>query len=284
MRTIELADGGRIPALGFGTYQIPKEDTKELVLAALEAGYRHIDTAQVYMNEKEVGEALQETSIPREEIFVTSKIWVQDVTAEKARTSIEGTLRRMQLDYIDLMLIHQPYNDIYAAWRVMQELQKEGKIRHIGVSNFPTDKLVDLATFGKALPVINQIEINPFHQQKERVAALKAEGVVAEAWAPFAEGRNNLFSNPDLVAISQKYSKSVAQIVIRYLLDQDLVVLAKSSRIERMRENLDVEDFELDQESRDVISTLDMGETLFANHADPERIRAMRDFVVDLEE
>ena len=284
MRTIELADGGRIPALGFGTYQIPKEDTKELVLAALEAGYRHIDTAQVYMNEKEVGEALQETSIPREEIFVTSKIWVQDVTAEKARTSIEGTLRRMQLDYIDLMLIHQPYNDIYAAWRVMQELQKEGKIRHIGVSNFPTDKLVDLATFGKALPVINQIEINPFHQQKERVATLKAEGVVAEAWAPFAEGRNNLFSNPDLVAISQKYSKSVAQIVIRYLLDQDLVVLAKSSRIERMRENLDVEDFELDQESRDVISTLDMGETLFANHADPERIRAMRDFVVDLEE
>lgn len=283
MNYITLNDGGQIPALGFGVYQIPKEETEAAVLAAIEAGYRHIDTAQVYFNEKEVGQAVAKSPVPREELFITTKIWVQDVTAERARASIQESLDRMGLDYLDLVLIHQPYNDIYATWRVMIAMQQEGKIKHIGVSNFSTEKIVDLALFTGVQPAINQIEINPFHQQKERVATQQAEGVVLEAWAPFAEGRQDFFQNPVLLEIAEKHGKSVAQVTLRFLVDRGLVVLAKSSRLERMRENLDIFDFQLDGDDRAKLEALDQGETLFANHADPERIRWIKDYMIELE-
>lgn len=283
MRELTLMDGNKIPVLGFGVYQIPKEETEKSVIAAIEAGYRHIDTAQAYLNEVEVGEAIKHCGVARDELFITTKVWVENVSYDKARKSILASLKRMQLDYLDLVLIHQPYNDVYGAWRAMCELKKEGKIRSIGVSNFNYDKLVDLGVFTGEMPVVNQIELNPFHQQKEKVEILKEENVALEAWAPFAEGRNNIFSNPVLEKIAKKHNKSVAQVIIRYFVEQNIVVLAKSLKQERMIENLNVFDFTLDLTDKEEIAALDVKESQFVDHASPERIRQMAKYKLNLE-
>lgn len=283
MREITLMDGNKIPILGFGVYRIPKEETEKSVIAAIEAGYRHIDTAQVYLNEAEVGEAIKHCGVAREELFITTKVWVENVSYDKAKESILDSLQRMQLDYLDLVLIHQPYNDVYGAWRAMCELKKEGKIRSIGVSNFNYDKLVDLGVFTGEMPAVNQIELNPFHQQKEKVEILKEENVTLEAWAPFAEGRNNIFSNPVLEKIAKKHNKSVAQVIIRYFVEQNIVVLAKSTKQERMKENLNVFDFTLDLTDKEEIAALDLKESQFIDHASPERIRKMAKHKLNLE-
>lgn len=283
MRELTLMDGNKIPILGFGVYRIPKEETEKSVIAAIEAGYRHIDTAQVYLNEAEVGKAIKHCGVAREELFITTKVWVENVSYDKAKESILDSLQRMQLDYLDLVLIHQPYNDVYGAWRAMCELKREGKIRSIGVSNFNYDKLVDLGVFTGEMPAVNQIELNPFHQQKEKVVILKEENVTLEAWAPFAEGRKNIFSNPVLEKIAKKHNKSVAQVIIRYFVEQNIVVLAKTTKQERMKENLNVFDFTLDLTDKEEIAALDLKESQFVDHASPERIRQMAKYKLNLE-
>ncbi|MGX7263441.1 aldo/keto reductase [Enterococcus crotali] len=276
MQTVTLNNGIEIPILGFGTYQItdPKE-AEQAVVAAIKAGYRHIDTAQSYLNEAAVGRGIAAAGVPREELFITTKIWVENVSYEGVKASFTRSLDRLGLDYVDLLLLHQPYNDVYGAWRAMEELQEAGKIRAIGVSNFAVDRAVDLAEFNKVVPQVNQIEINPFNQQTKNIEALKAEGIIPEAWAPFAEGRNGIFTNEILIAIGEKYHKSVAQVIVRWLIEQEVVVLAKSVKPERMAENLAVFDFELTEEDKAAIATLNEGESQFFSHADPEMIKWM---------
>ena len=245
MQTFTLNNGVQIPVLGFGVYQIPPAETAQAVAEAIKAGYRHIDTAQAYMNEAEVGQGVKQSGVPREEIFITSKVWVENYGYEAAKGSLDRSLSRLDCGHIDLMLLHQPFNDIYGAWRALEEYQAAGKIRAIGVSNFTADRVIDLGIFNKVMPAADQIEINPFHQRAQDVAQLQGEGIVVEAWAPFAEGKNDIFRNPLLAAIGAKYGKSVAQVIVRWLLERDIVVLAKSSKAERMAENLDVFDFAL---------------------------------------
>ena len=275
MKTIKLNETIEIPALGFGVFQIPQEQTKDSVVNAIQAGYRHIDTAQSYMNETEVGEGIKASGIDRSELFVTTKVWIENVNYEDTLKSIERSLERLQLDYIDLVLIHQPYNDVYGSWKALEELQENGKIKAIGVSNFGVDRVVDLGIHNKVQPQVNQIEINPFHQQEDEVQSLQKEGVLVEAWAPFAEGKNNLFSNETLQNIGDKYGKSIAQVVLRWLVERDIVVLAKSVNPERMKQNLDIFDFELTDEDKAQIATLDSNDSQFFSHADPEMIKAL---------
>jgi len=276
MQTVKLNNGVEIPVLGFGTFQITDPvEAEQSVIAAIKAGYRHIDTAQSYMNEEAVGRGIANSGVPREELFVTTKVWVENVSYEGVKTSFERSLKRLGLDYVDMLLIHQPYSDVYGAWRAMEELQEEGKIRAIGVSNFAVDRAVDLATFNKVVPQMDQIEINPFHQQVKAIEALKAEGIMPEAWAPFAEGKNDIFNNTVLVAIGKKYNKSVAQVITRWLVEQDIVVLAKSTKPERMAENLDVFDFALTDDDKSQIATLDDGASQFFSHSDPSMIKWM---------
>ncbi|MGK9289595.1 aldo/keto reductase [Staphylococcus warneri] len=275
MKTIKLNETIEIPALGFGVFQIPQEQTKDAVVNAIQAGYRHIDTAQSYMNETEVGEGIKASGIDRSELFVTTKVWIENVNYEDTLKSIERSLERLQLDYIDLVLIHQPYNDVYGSWKALEELQENGKIKAIGVSNFGVDRVVDLGIHNKVQPQVNQIEINPFHQQEDEVQSLQKEGVLVEAWAPFAEGKNNLFSNEMLQNIGDKYGKSIAQVVLRWLVERDIVVLAKSVNPERMKQNLDIFDFELTDEDKAQIATLDSNDSQFFSHADPEMIKAL---------
>lgn len=276
MKTVTLNNGVEIPILGFGTFQITDpEQAETAVQEAIQAGYRHIDTAQSYMNEEAVGRGIAKSGVAREELFITTKIWVENASYDGVLASFERSLKRLGLDYIDLLLIHQPYSDVYGAWRAMEELQEQGKIRAIGISNFAVDRAVDLAEFNKVTPQVNQIEINPFQQQTQNIAALKAEGIMPEAWAPFAEGKNDIFHNPILVKIGEKYSKSVAQVITRWLVEQDIIVLAKSVKPERMQENLDVFDFALTDADKQEIATLNEGESQFFSHADPEMIRWM---------
>lgn len=275
MKTIKLNETIEIPALGFGVFQIPQEQTKDSVVNAIQAGYRHIDTAQSYMNETEVGEGIKASGIDRSELFVTTKVWIENVNYENTLKSIERSLERLQLDYIDLVLIHQPYNDVYGSWKALEELQENGKIKAIGVSNFGVDRVVDLGIHNNVQPQVNQIEINPFHQQEDEVQSLQKEGVLVEAWAPFAEGKNNLFSNETLQNIGDKYGKSIAQVVLRWLVEKDIVVLAKSVNPERMKQNLDIFDFELTDEDKAQIATLDSNDSQFFSHADPEMIKAL---------
>lgn len=275
MKTIKLNETIEIPALGFGVFQIPQEQTKDSVVNAIQAGYRHIDTAQSYMNETEVGEGIKASGIDRNELFVTTKVWIENVNYENTLKSIERSLERLQLDYIDLVLIHQPYNDVYGSWKALEELQENGKIKAIGVSNFGVDRVVDLGIHNNVQPQVNQIEINPFHQQEDEVQSLQKEGVLVEAWAPFAEGKNNLFSNETLQNIGDKYGKSIAQVVLRWLVEKDIVVLAKSVNPERMKQNLDIFDFELTDEDKAQIATLDSNDSQFFSHADPEMIKAL---------
>jgi diketogulonate reductase-like aldo/keto reductase len=276
MKTVKLNNGVEVPILGFGTFQItdPKECEKA-VKDAIQAGYRHIDTAQSYLNEAAVGRGIKASGIKRAELFVTTKIWVENASYEGVMASFEQSLSRLALDYVDLMLLHQPYNDVYGAWRAMEELQAAGKIRAIGVSNFGVDRAIDLAAFNQVTPQVNQIEINPFQQQVKNIAALREEGIQVEAWAPFAEGKNGIFTNPVLTKIGEKYGKSVAQVILRWLVEQDIIVLAKSTKPERMAQNLAVFDFELTAADKAKIATLNAGESQFFSHSDPAMIKWM---------
>lgn len=216
MKNIKLSNGVEVPLVGFGTFQITEAlEVEKAVINAIKSGYRHIDTAQSYMNEEAVGKGISKSGVNRSELFITTKIWVENVSYNGVLESFEKSLKRLDLEYIDLLLIHQPYNDVYGAWRAMEELQERGRVKAIGVSNFSVDRVVDLAIFNKVTPQVNQIEINPFHQQIETIKTLKNEKVVVEAWAPFAEGKNNIFSNPVLKNIGEKYSKSIAQVIVR---------------------------------------------------------------------
>jgi 2,5-diketo-D-gluconate reductase A len=272
-----------MPVLGFGVFQIPDaKECERCVVDAIETGYRLIDTAASYLNEEAVGHGLKSSGIAREELFVTTKLWVQDTGYERTRQAIEKSLNRLQLDYLDLYLIHQPFGDVHGSWRAMEEAHREGKLRAIGVSNFQPDRLMDITAFNKVKPAINQIEVNPFHQQEESVSLMRENGIQAQAWAPFAEGRNGLFQNDVLVAIGAKYGKSAGQVVLRWLIERNVVALAKSVRRERMAENLNVFDFELDAEDRASIGTLETATSSFFSHRDPAIVKWMSERQLDV--
>lgn len=266
---MKLYNGVEVPANGFGVYQVSKEDCKESVLTALKTGYRHIDTAQSYFNESEVGEALKESDVPRKEIFLTTKVWIDNYGEGKTYDSVVESLKKLQTDYLDLILLHQPVGDYYAAYRDLEKLYEEGKVRAIGVSNFYPDRLVDLCMFAKIKPMVNQIEVNVFNQQVEAKKWADKYGVVLEAWAPFAEGRNNMFHNEVLQAIGEKHNKSVAQVILRWLYQRGIVSLAKSVHEERIKENFDIYLFELDNDDMKKIETLDTKTSSFFSHQDP---------------
>lgn len=269
METMKLYNGVEIPANGFGVYQVSKEDCKESVLTALKTGYRHIDTAQSYFNESEVGEALKESDVSRKEIFLTTKVWIDNYGEGKTYDSVVESLKKLQTDYLDLILLHQPVGDYYAAYRDLEKLYEEGKVRAIGVLNFYPDRLVDLCMFAKIKPMVNQIEVNVFNQQVEAKKWADKYGVVLEAWAPFAEGRNNMFHNEVLQAIGEKHNKSVAQVILRWLYQRGIVSLAKSVHEERIKENFDIYLFELDNDDMKKIETLDTKTSSFFSHQDP---------------
>ena len=279
MNHIEISKDVKIPVLGFGVFQILKNKQQKRLKKQLK-GYRHIDTAQSYLNETEVGQGIEASGIDRSELFITTKVWIENVNYEDTIKSIERSLQRLNLDYLDLVLIHQPYNDVYGSWRALEELKENGKIKAIGVSNFGVDRIVDLGIHNQIQPQVNQIEINPFHQQEEQVAALQQENVVVEAWAPFAEGKNQLFQNQLLQAIADKYNKSIAQ-ALRCLLVTSLY-LAKSVNPERMAQNLDIFDFELTEEDKQQIATLEESNSQFFSHADPEMIKALTSRELDV--
>ncbi|MBW1606184.1 aldo/keto reductase [Lactobacillus sp. Sy-1] len=272
-----------MPKLGFGVFQVPNQaDAKQAVINAVKTGYRLIDTAASYQNEIGVGEGIQSVIdaglVTRDELFITTKLWVSDVTADRAADAIDKSLSKLKLDYLDLLLIHQPYNDIFAAWRAMEAAQKDGKVKHIGVSNFDNAQITNLMEFNEVKPAVNQIEVNPFFQNNQQVAFLQAEGIQVEAWAPFAEGRNHLFENPVLKAIGDAHNKSIGQVVLRWLVQRNIIPLAKSVRPSRMAENIDVLDFELNSDEMNQISKLDTNVSQFFDHANPEQIRRIASF------
>ena len=274
MKYVTLNNGVKMPILGFGVFQIDDmKECEEAVYNALKAGYRLIDTAAAYGNEEAVGRAIKRSGIPREEIFVTTKLWVSDANYEKAKLAFETSLKKLNLEYIDLYLIHQPFNDVYGAWRAMTELYKEGKIKAIGVSNFYPDRLVDFIMNNEVVPAVNQVETHPFNQQVKANEIMKEYGVQIESWGPFAEGKNGIFTNEILSEIGKKYNKSVAQVILRWLIQRDVVVIPKSVRKERIEENFNVFDFELNSEDMEKISELDKKESLFLNHDDVEIVK-----------
>lgn len=268
-----LNNGVEMPVLGFGVYQVGETVCEQCVRDAIAAGYRLIDTASAYLNERAVGRAIRRSGVPREELFITTKLWVQDAGYESTKRAFAKSLERLQLDYLDLYLIHQPFGDVYGSWRAMEELYREGAVRAIGVSNFQPDRLVDLILHNEVVPAVNQVETHPFCQQAEAAAVMASEGVQIESWAPFAEGRNNLFGNGTLVSLAAKYRKSVAQVVLRWLIQRGVVVIPKSVRPERMAENIDVFDFHLAPEDMDLIATLDTRRSCFLSHRDPETVK-----------
>ncbi len=262
-----------MPLISFGVYQIPKEDTKRCVLDAIKSGYRGIDTAQSYFNESEVGDAIVECGVPREELFITTKVWIDHYGYEECKASVEESLRKLKTDYLDLCLLHQPFSDYYGAYRALEELYAEGKIKAIGVSNFYPDRLTDICMFDrKVIPAVNQVEVNPYNAQWFAQENMEKHGVKMEAWAPFGEGRNNLFTNETLVSIGKKYNKSSAQVVLRWLIQRGVIVACKSTHIERMQENINVFDFELTEEDMNSIKTLDTSNSLFFSHNDPNMV------------
>lgn len=268
-----LNNGVEMPVLGFGVYQVEETVCEQCVCDAIAAGYRSIDTASAYLNERAVGRAIRRSGVPREELFITTKLWVQDAGYESTKRAFAKSLERLQLDYFDLYLIHQPFGDVYGSWRAMEELYREGAVRAIGVSNFQPDRLVDLILHNEVVPAVNQVETHPFCQQTEAAAVMASEGVQIESWAPFAEGRNNLFGNGTLVSLAAKYRKSVAQVVLRWLIQRGVVVIPKSVRPERMAENIAVFDFHLAPEDMDLIATLDTRRSCFLSHRDPETVK-----------
>lgn len=265
-----------MPILGFGVFQITDpEECERAVLDALEVGYRLIDTAASYMNEEAVGRAIRRSGIPREEIIVTTKLWIQDTGYESAKKAFERSLARLQLDYLDLYLIHQPFGDVHCTWRAMEELYREGRIRAIGVSNFFPDRLMDLIMHHEVVPAVNQIETHPFHQQIETQEFLRQNGVQIESWGPFAEGRNNIFQNEVLLTIARAHQKTVAQVILRWLIQRGVVVIPKSVRRERIEENFNVFDFELSPQDMAEIARLDTRQSLFFDHRDPEMVKRL---------
>ncbi len=272
IRRMTLNNGVEMPVLGFGVYQIPAEQTEQAVTEALAAGYRSLDTAAAYQNEEAVGRAIVSSGIPRSEVFVTTKLWIQKPGEDNARRAFEASLKRLGLDYVDLYLIHQPLSDYYSSWRAMQEVSREGLAKAIGVANFYPDRLVDLIDHNEVSPAVNQIETHPFFQRTADQALMREHGVQIESWGPFAEGQNNIFSDPTLSEIGASHGKSVAQVVLRWLIQRDVVVIPKSVRPERMRENIDVFDFELTDDEMARIAAMDTGATLFFDHRDPEMV------------
>ena len=273
MEYVKLNNGIEMPLISFGVYQIPKEDTKRCVLDAIKLGYRGIDTAQSYFNESEVGDAIVECGVPREELFITTKVWIDQYCYVEFKTSVEESLRKLKTDYLDLCLLHQPFSDYYGAYRALEELYAEGKIKAIGVSNFYPDRLTDICMFyRKVIPAVNQVEVNPYNAKWFAQENMEKHGVKMEAWAPFGEGRNNLFTNETLVSIGKKYNKSSAQVVLRWLIQRGVIVACKSTHIERMQENINVFDFELTEEDMNSIKTLDTSNSLFFSHNDPNMV------------
>lgn len=275
MEYVTLNNGIKMPLLGYGVYQVKGEECERCVLDAISVGYRAIDTAQSYGNEEEVGNAIRKCGVPREELFVTTKVWISNGGYENAKTSLRESLRKLQMEYIDLVLIHQPFNDYYGTYRAMEEAYKEGWIRAIGVSNFYPDRLIDLCNFVEVKPAVNQVETHVFQQQKQAHNYMVKYGVQHESWGPFAEGRKDFFTNSVLKGIGEKYEKSVAQIALRFLIQSDVVVIPKSTHKERMIQNIDVFDFVLSDEDMAIIQTLDEKESLFFSHYDPETVETL---------
>lgn len=272
MEYVTLSNGVKMPQLGYGVYQTPAEDTKRCVLDALSVGYRSIDSAQAYGNEEGVGEAIVESGIPREELFITTKVWLSNAGYEKAKASIEESLRKLKTDYIDLLLIHQPFHDYYGTYRAMEEAYKEGKVRAIGVSNFYPDRFIDIANSVEIKPMVNQVETHVFQQQKVAKEIMKKYNTQIESWGPFAEGKNDYFNNPVLKEIGNQYGKTVAQVALRFLLQSGVVVIPKSTHKERMEENFNVFDFTLSEDDMKKIEKLDGGKSLFFSHYDPDTV------------
>ena len=269
MRKIKLNNGIEIPTLGFGVYQIDEKHCEQAVLDAIDVGYRLIDTATAYQNERQVGNAIKVSGIDRKDLFITTKLWLNQASYDGAKIQFEQSLNLLQVDYIDLYLIHQPFGDIYGAWHAMEELYEQGKIKAIGVSNFQPDRLADLMAFNKIKPAVNQIEVNPFNQQLQAAPWMQSKTIQPEAWAPFAEGKNDIFNHPVLTTIGNKYNKSVGQVILRWLIQRQIVCLAKSVRKERMTENFNIFDFKLSNQDMIDITAIDTATSAFFSHRDP---------------
>lgn len=283
MKYVTLNNGVEMPQLGFGVFQVPDPaECERAVIDAAEVGYRLFDTAASYMNEEAVGRGLKASGVARNELFITTKLWIEDAGYEKTKAAFQRSLDKLQLDYLDLYLIHQPFGDVYGSWRAMEEILAEGRVRAIGVSNFAPDRLVDLILHNEIVPAINQVETNPFCQQIEAQEIMTAEGVQIESWAPFAEGKNDLFTNELLATIAASHGKSIAQVVLRWLIQRDVVAIPKSVRKERMAENFAIWDFELDQDEMDRIATLDTACSQFFSHQDPQMVRWLGTRKLDL--
>ena len=272
MDYVTLNNGVKMPQLGYGVYQVSKEECERCVLDALKVGYRHIDTAQSYFNEEEVGNAIEKSGVPRNEIFLTTKVWIEHYGYEQTKASVYESMQKLKVNYIDLVLLHQPFADYYGAWRALEDMYADGKIRAIGISNFYPDRMVDLASFSRIKPMVNQVETHPFNQQIEAQEWMKKYGVQIEAWAPFGEGRGGLFTNETIAKIAAKYNKTVAQVILRWELQRGIVVIPKSVHIERMEQNLDVFDFELYDEDMQVMAGLDKKQSSFFSHTDPAMV------------
>lgn len=283
VQTVKLNNGVEMPLLGFGVFQVTDLSACEQgVYDAIQAGYRLIDTAASYQNEEAVGRAIKKSGVPRDQLFITTKLWVQDAGYEGTKKAFEKSLRKLQLDYLDLYLIHQPYGDVHGSWRAMEELYQDGRTRAIGVSNFQPDRVMDIICFNKVVPAINQIETHPFHQQMEVQKFLQENGVQHESWGPFAEGKNDLFKNELLAAVGKRYNKSIAQIVLRWLTQRGIIAIPKSVRKERIEENVNIFDFRLSDEDMQSIQTLDQKESAFFDHRDPAIIKWLASRKLDL--
>ena len=271
-KTITLNNGVEMPMMGYGVWQIAPAECERYVSEALEAGYRSIDTAQAYYNEEGVGEAAGKSGIPRGELFLTTKVWISNAGEDKAAKSIDESLRKLKTDYIDLLLIHQPFGDYYGTYRAMEKACRDGKVRAIGVSNFYPDRLIDINNFCEIKPAVNQVETHIFQQQKAAHAVMEKYGIAHESWGPFAEGRKDFFTNPTVMTVGEKYGKTVAQTALRYLIQSGVIVIPKSVRRERMEENLNVFDFKLSESDMAALSALDEGESAFFSHYDPSTV------------
>lgn len=272
MEFITLRNGVRMPILGYGVYQIPQDICERCVLDALQVGYRSLDTAQSYFNEEQVGSAIEKSGIPREEIFLTTKVWIEHYGYEQAKASVLESMEKLRTDYLDLVLLHQPFADYYGSYRALEDLYEAGKLRAIGISNFYPDRMVDIASFARIRPLVNQIEVHPLHQQAEAKQWLDKYGIQMEAWAPFGEGRGGLFTNPALTQIGAKYGKTAAQVMLRWHIQRGIAVIPKSTHIERMRENLEVFDFALTREDMAAVAALDQRQSAFFSHQDPAMV------------
>lgn len=272
MDYVTLNNGVKMPQLGYGVYQVSKEECERCVLDAIKVGYRHIDTAQSYFNEEEVGNAIEKSGVLRNEIFLTTKVWIEHYGYEQTKASVYESMQKLKVNYIDLVLLHQPFADYYGAWRALEDMYADGKIRAIGISNFYPDRMVDLASFSRIKPMVNQVETHPFNQQIEAQEWMKKYGVQIEAWAPFGEGRGGLFTNETIAKIAAKHNKTVAQVILRWELQRGIVVIPKSVHIERMEQNLDVFDFKLTEEDMNVMASLDKRQSSFFSHTDPAMV------------